>query len=80
VDRACDASADWPCVPRPVIGDKNCVWTDRFHNHGLQCYVAPTGSHGHPVCVFDAVLLRESGMNLYARIGILIAQVTENAQ
>src|SRR5690242_10774556 len=64
----------------PVIGNKDGVGANRFHNHGLQRYVATPGSDRDPVTILDAVLFRQSRMNLHARIGKLVEKPSDTAR
>src|SRR6185436_2945267 len=58
--------------PGPVIRDENGVGADRFDHHRADCKIVAAGGHCDPIAVFDVVLLGEPGMNLCARLWILI--------
>jgi len=64
-------------VAGPVIGDKNCVRSNRFHDHRPNRKIVTAGHDRDPVPIFNIVLLRKARMNLGSRFGILVYQGTD---
>lgn len=56
----------------PVIGNEDCVRTNRLHHYGANREIVAASGNRNPISVFNIVLLGKARMNLGSWFRILV--------